>query len=249
MFNFKGKTAVITGGSRGIGRACAEKFAERGADVAIICASNIETAGKLCESLKAEYDISAAAYSCDVADFEGSKAVCMQITADFGGVDILINNAGITRDNLILRMSEKEFDEVIGVNLKGAFHMIKHLSRSLMKSVAGRVINISSVSGLMGNPGQANYAASKAGMIGLTKTVAKEFAAKKITCNAIAPGFIETDMTAGLPETVKDYVNTAVPLKRMGSAEEIANVALFLASEMSSYITGEIIRADGGMCM
>ena len=168
---------------------------------------------------------------------------------DFGAVDILVNNAGITKDNLLLRMSEQDFDSVIQVNLKGAFHFMKHLARSLMKSPGGRIINIASVSGLMGNGGQANYSASKAGMIGLTKTVAKEFAPRNVTCNAIAPGFIETDMTANLPQAVKESVGVSVPLKRMGTPEEVANVAVFLASDQSSYITGEVIRVDGGLCM
>ena len=164
-------------------------------------------------------------------------------------MDILVNNAGITKDNLILRMSSLEFDQVVDVNLKGAFHMIQALSKPIMKSKAGRIINITSVAGITGNPGQANYAAAKAGMIGLTKTVAKELASRKVTCNAIAPGFIKTDMTENLPQSVKDYANTAVPLKRMGTPEEVANLAVFLASDQASFITGEVIRIDGGMCM
>ncbi|MCL2884584.1 MAG: 3-oxoacyl-ACP reductase FabG, partial [Oscillospiraceae bacterium] len=208
-----------------------------------------EAAAKEVREQAAGFGVKAETYQCDVADFEASKAVCERIAADFGAVDILVNNAGITRDNLLLRMSEADFDAVLGVNLKGAFNMIKHLSRLLMKSPAGRIINISSVSGLMGNAGQANYAAAKAGLIGLTKTVAKELAGRKVTCNAIAPGFIETNMTAGLPPAVHEFIDRAVPLRRMGSPEEIAAVAVFLASGAASYITGEVIRVDGGMDM
>ena len=244
----KGKTAVITGASRGIGRAIALNMAQNGADVAIIFASNEEAASDVKKQVES-FGVKAEIYKCDVADFNESKSVCEKIVADFRSVDILINNAGITKDNLLLRMSEADFDDVIDVNLKGAFNFIKHLSRWIMKSTSGRIINISSVSGLMGNPGQANYSAAKAGMIGLTKTIAKEFAGKKVTCNAIAPGFIDTDMTSSLPQSVKEYADTAIPLKRMGTADEIANAALFLASELSSYITGEVIRVDGGLCM
>ncbi|HPW00850.1 MAG TPA: SDR family oxidoreductase, partial [Oscillospiraceae bacterium] len=172
-----------------------------------------------------------------------------RVVADFGKADILVNNAGITKDALLLRMSESDFDAVLNVNLKGAFYFIKYLSRALMKSGAGRIVNISSVSGIMGNPGQANYSSSKAGLIGLTKTAAKELAPRSVTCNAIAPGFIETDMTANLPQAVKDGVNAAVPLKRMGTAQEVADLAAFLASDRASYITGEVIKVDGGMCM
>jgi len=244
----KGKTAVITGASTGIGKAIALLMAENDANVAIIyigdenLAIDVKTQAEAC-GVRAEI------YECDVSDYEVSKKVCEKIVSDFGSVDILINNAGIIRDGLMLRMSESDFDAVINVNLKGVFNLTKHFSRSIMKSDHGRIINISSVSGIMGNPGQANYSAAKAGVIGLTKTTAKEFAGKKVTCNAIAPGFIMTDMTANLPQAVKDHMNTAIPLKRMGMPEEIANVAVFLASDMSSYITGEVIKVDGGMCM
>jgi len=200
---------------------------------------------KQAEALGAKAEI----YDCDVSDFEVSKKTCEKIVADFGSIDILVNNAGIIRDGLLLRMSEDDFDAVINVNLKGVFNMTKHLSRSIMKSGVGRIINISSVSGIMGNAGQANYSASKAGVIGLTKTTAKEFAGKNVTCNAIAPGFIATDMTADLPQAVKENADATIPLKRMGTADEVANVAVFLASDMSSYITGEVIKVDGGMCM
>jgi 3-oxoacyl-[acyl-carrier protein] reductase len=242
----KDKTAVITGASRGIGKEIALKFAENGANIALIYIGN-ESEAEEARTQLLEFGNKAKIYKCDVSDWDESKSVCETIIKEFDGVDIVVNNAGIIKDQLLLRMSEEDFDTVIDVNLKGAFNFIRHLSRSVMKSSAGRFINISSVSGMMGNAGQANYSAAKAGMIGLTKTVAKEFAAKGVTCNAIAPGFIETPMTDGLPQAVKDSVNNAVPLKRMGRAEEVADLAVFLASEKSSYITGEVIKIDGGM--
>lgn len=244
----KGKTAVITGGSRGIGRAIALQMARQGANLAIIYTNHPESADTVCKEAE-HFHVKAIPYRCDVSDDLASKQVCESIVADFGAVDILVNNAGITKDSLLLRMTEDDFDAVIGVNLKGAFHFIKYLSRSIMKSKAGRIINISSVSGIVGNPGQANYSSAKAGMIGLTKTVAKELAARNVTCNAITPGWIETEMTAALPQSVKDGLIPAIPLKRIGQADEVANLAVFLASHQSSYITGEIIRVDGGMCM
>lgn len=244
----KGRTAVITGSSRGIGRAVALKLAQQGANIAVTYSGSKEAADEVCMQAEA-CGVKAIAYRCDVADHARSKEICDRIIADFGRVDILVNNAGITKDSLLLKMTESDFDTVIDVNLKGAFNFTKHLFRELMKSPAGRIINISSVSGLMGNAGQANYSASKAGLIGLTKTTAKELASRGVTCNAIAPGFIETDMTADLPQSVKDYANSAIPLKRMGKADEVASLAVFLASDESSYITGEVIRVDGGMCM
>jgi len=244
----KGKTAVITGGSNGIGKAIALNLAENGANVAIIYNSSESSAAEVKKQAES-YGVKAEIYKCNVAEFEPSKAVCEKIASDFGSIDILVNNAGIIKDNLLLRMSEEDFDAVIDVNLKGVFNMTKHLSRSIMKSPAGRIINISSVSGVMGNPGQANYSAAKAGVIGFTKTIAKELAGKNVTCNVIAPGFIETNMTANLPQSVKDYANTTVPLKRMGTPDEIAHVTTFLASDKSSYITGEVIKVDGGLCI
>jgi 3-oxoacyl-[acyl-carrier protein] reductase len=241
-----GKTAVITGASRGIGSAIAMEMARNGANIAIIYAGNESAAENVLKQTES-FGVKTRAYKCNVADYNDSKFICEKIVGDFGTVDILVNNAGIVKDNLLLRMGEADFDSVIDVNLKGAFNFIKHLSRVIMKSPSGRIINISSISGMMGNPGQANYSAAKAGMIGMTKTIAKEFAGKKVTCNAIAPGFIETDMTAELPQTVKDYANSAIPLKRMGTTNEVANVAVFLASEQSSYITGEVIKVDGGL--
>ena len=225
-----GRKAVITGATQGIGRAIANEFERHGAIVAGV-------------------DINESKYTCDVSDFEAVKNICEQIVNDLGGIDILVNNAGITRDNLLLRMTETEFDAVLNVNLKGAFNFAKHLSRALLKSKNGRIINISSVSGLTGNAGQVNYSASKAGLVGMTKTLAKEFAGKGITVNAIAPGFIETDMTAVLPESIIESMHKAIPLKRFGQVQDIANLAAFLASDNASYITGEVIRVDGGMCI
>ena len=242
------RTAVVTGGSRGIGRAIALGLARGGVSVAIVYAGNEKAAEDVREQSEA-LGVEARAYRCNVADYDESKATCGKIIADFKSIDILVNNAGITKDALLLMMSEKDFDEVIDVNLKGAFNFTKHLSRYIMKSPAGRIINITSASGIMGNPGQANYSAAKAGLIGLTKTVAREFAGKKVTCNAIAPGFVATDMTSNLPQSALDFIDANVPLKRMGTADEIANVAVFLASELSSYITGEVIKVDGGLCM
>lgn len=243
-----GKTAVVTGASRGIGRAIALEMARQGADIAVIYIGDEAPAEDVCAEARA-LGVTARKYLCDVSDAEQGKEVCDRVVADFGKTDILVNNAGITRDALLLRMSESDFDAVLNVNLKGAFYFIKYLSRALMKSGAGRIVNISSVSGIMGNPGQANYSSSKAGLIGLTKTAAKELAPRNVTCNAIAPGFIETDMTANLPQPVKDGVSAAVPLRRMGTAQEVADLAAFLASDRASYITGEVIRVDGGMCM
>ena len=256
----KNKTAVVTGGARGIGKAISLKMAQQGANIALIYSGSEDAAREVCDAInqmgqdscgaqETQTPVRAVAYRCNVADNEQVKATCQAILADFGTVDILVNNAGITKDNLILRMTESEFDDVLDVNLKGAFNMIQVLSKTIMRSPAGRIINIASVSGIMGNPGQANYSAAKAGLIGLTKTVAKELAPRKVTANVIAPGFIQTDMTENLPQSVKDYANTAVPLKRMGTPEEVANLAVFLASDQAAFITGEVIKVDGGMCM
>lgn len=260
----KNKTAVITGGARGIGKAISLKMAEQGANIALIYSGSEAAAREVCETINqmanqpseqptkqsdSQPVVRAIAYRCNVADYEQVKTTCQTILADFGTVDILVNNAGITKDNLILRMTEKEFDDVLDVNLKGSFNMMQVLSKTIMRSPAGRIINIASVSGIIGNPGQANYSAAKAGLIGLTKTVAKELASRKVTANVIAPGFIQTDMTENLPQSVKDYANTVVPLKRMGTPEEVANLAAFLASDQAAFITGEVIKVDGGMCM
>lgn len=242
----KGKVAVITGGSRGIGRAICEKFAENGAHIAFLYSGNIEKAEELRSQLLAS-GVKAQCYKCNVADFKEVSETFKRITADFGTIDILVNNAGITRDKLLLAMREQDFDDVLDVNLKGFFNTIKQVYPIMVKKRAGKIINISSVSGLIGNAGQANYSASKAGVIGLTKTVAKELASRGVCCNAIAPGFISTDMTAAFSE--EHQLVGSIPLGRMGLPEEVANLALFLASQNSDYITGEVIRIDGGLAM
>ncbi len=239
----KGKTAVITGGSRGLGRATAIKFASLGADVAIIFSGSEEAAGKVCGECRA-YGVRAAAYQCDVADFEKTKETVAAIKKDFGSLHILVNNAGIARDGLILTMKEEDFDTVTDVNLKGAFNMIRHCAGVFIRAKEGCIINISSVSGLMGNAGQCNYAASKAGIVGLTKSAAKELASKNIRCNAIAPGFIVTDMTRDQED---NPIVRMIPLGRMGDPEDVAEAAVYLAT--ASYVTGEVLRVDGGIAM
>ncbi|NLH02249.1 MAG: 3-oxoacyl-[acyl-carrier-protein] reductase [Clostridiales bacterium] len=243
----KGKITLITGGSRGIGAAIAKKFASLGSDIAIIYAGNHEAAMKVCEMCRVEYGIRAAAFCCDVSDFNASKKAVADIKGEFGSIDILVNNAGIVQDGLVAAMREEDFDKVIGINLKGAFNMIRHCTPIFIKNRGGRIINISSVIGLTGNAGQANYASAKAGLIGLTKSVARELAGKNITCNAIAPGFIKTDMTDGIEESGELLRN--IPLKRAGTPQDVAEAAAFLAGKCSDYITGEVIRVDGGMAM
>ena len=239
----KGKTAVVTGGSRGIGKAICLKFAENGADIAFLYAGNTVKAEETVKELEG-LGVKAKAYQCNVADADAVASVIKEIVKDFGGIQILVNNAGITKDKLVPMMKAADFDAVIDTNLKGAFYMIKGVYPLFLKQKGGKIINISSVSGLTGNPGQANYSASKAGVIGLTKSVAKELASRGVCCNAIAPGFIATEMTQALEnDTLKD----AIPMKRFGEAEEVAKLALFLASEHSDYITGEVIRIDGGL--
>lgn len=244
----EGKNAIVTGGSQGIGRAIALNLAQNGANVAILYVGDRERGANTVKEIEA-LGVKAVEIYCNVADFEESKAAVDEVVKAFGRVDILVNNAGITRDNLILKMTEAEFDSVIGVNLKGAFNMIKHTYPLFMRQRYGRVVSISSVVGIAGNKGQANYSASKAGIIGLTKSAAKELASRNVTYNAIAPGFIETDMTAVLPEDAKKAMCDQIPAKRTGKPEDIANLALFLASDMAAYITGEVIRCDGGMQM
>ncbi len=245
--NLEGKTALITGASRGIGRAIALAFAKEGANLAVIFAGNAQAADEVCQQASL-LGVQAKAYQCDVADFDQAKQTVQAVQKDFGGVDILVNNAGITRDGLVYTMKEADFDAVLDTNLKGAFNFIKHCYPIFVKKRAGKIINISSVSGLMGNGGQANYSASKAGLIGLTKSVARELAGRGICCNAIAPGFIETDMTAGIDKEENPLAGV-IPLKRMGRPEEIAHLAVFLAGSGSDYITGEVIRVDGGLAM
>lgn len=240
----KGKVALITGGSRGIGAAIAYAFAQRGVDVALFYAGNEQAAletVKKCE----QCGVKAQSWRCDVADFEAVKQTIAEVQSTFGSIDILVNNAGITRDGLIATMKPEAFDEVIDVNLRGAFNTIKAAAPFMMKQRFGRIINLSSVSGLMGNAGQVNYAASKAGLVGLTKSVARELAKRNITCNAIAPGFIRTDMTEKFDE--QSGLASTILLGRMGEPEEVAETALFLAE--ANYITGEVIRVDGGLAM
>ena len=248
MMDLTGKTALITGASRGIGKAIALKLAGQGANIAIPYLGDpaeAEQAQKEIETL----GVKCVMYVCDVSSFGASKEVVEKVIEEFGGVDILVNNAGIVRDKLILSMKEEDFDMVINVNLKGAFNMIKHTYSHFMKKRRGRIISISSIVGLNGNAGQANYSSSKAGLIGLTKSTAKELGGRNITVNAIAPGFIDTDMTQQLSDKVKDAMKAQIPMKRPGTPEDIANLALFLASDEASYITGEVIRVDGGYAM
>lgn len=237
------ETAVITGGSRGIGRAIALKLAESGYQIALIYQGNTEKAEETVSLCKA-YGVAAKAYRCDVSSNDEVKTAISEIRKDSDTVSVLVNNAGITRDSLIAMMSYENWESVINTNLRGTFLMIKHTVPLLLRNKGGRIVNISSVSGMMGNPGQANYSASKAGVIGLTKTVAKELCKKGITCNAIAPGFIKTEMTENLENS--ELLNS-IPLGRMGSADDIADTVLFLIK--SSYITGEVIRVDGGLAM
>ena len=240
----KGKTAIVTGGSRGIGAAVADKLASLGVNVAVIYAGNQAAADAVCAKCKAEHGVEAKSYPCNVASFEETKGVVAAIKADFGTVHILVNNAGITRDGLLAMMPERAWDAVLDTNLKGAFNMIRHCTGLFLRAKEGCIINISSVSGLMGNVGQCNYSASKAGLIGLTKSAAKELAPKGIRCNAIAPGFIRTDMT----ETLENGpLLSIIPLGRMGEAEEVAEAAAYLAT--AKYVTGETIRVDGGIAM
>ncbi|WP_026489797.1 3-oxoacyl-[acyl-carrier-protein] reductase [Butyrivibrio sp. XBB1001] len=242
----KGKVAVVTGGSRGIGKAIAEKFAENGANLAIIATRATEEAKKFIEELK-EKGVDARLYTCDIKNPEEVESAAEEITADFGGVDILVNNAGITRDNILPSLSIMDIGDVIDVNLKGTMFVTRSFIRQFVRKKNGNIINISSVVGLMGNKGQTNYAASKAGIIGFTKSVAKEYGRKNIRCNAVAPGFIATDMTDKLsPEQVQE-INKQITLGRLGSPLDVAELVLFLASDRSSYITGEVIKVDGGM--
>lgn len=242
------RVAFVTGGSRGIGRAIAEGLAADGFDVAIAYAGNAAAAEETLEALGAA-GATARAYQCDVSDSAQVNAVAKQVLADFGSVWAVVNDAGVTRDGLFMRMSDEDFDRVLDVNLRGAFHVTRAFSRALMRQKGGRVVNMASVVGIIGNAGQANYAASKAGLIGLTKSCARELAPRGITVNAVAPGFVETAMTAGLTDELRDQYAHQIPLGRMASPEEVAAVVRFLVSDAAGYVTGEVIRVDGGMAM
>jgi 3-oxoacyl-[acyl-carrier protein] reductase len=238
----------VTGAGRGIGQAIAEAFAAQGARVAVL-SRNEQSCGKAAAAINEGHAEAARAYAVDIADFDAVQEVGKQIVADFGGVNILVNNAGITRDNLLLRMKPEDWDTVIDTNLKGAFNTVKAFQRNLMRADDPRIVNVSSIIGMIGNAGQANYAASKAGLIGFTKSVARELAGRKVTCNAIAPGFFRTDMTEVLGEKAQTEILKLIPLKDLGNAEEIANLTLYLASPEARYITGQVIAIDGGMTM
>ncbi|MDA9143931.1 3-oxoacyl-[acyl-carrier-protein] reductase [Bacteroidia bacterium] len=244
-----GKSALITGATRGIGKGIAETFAKNGCNIAFTFASSVEKAKAFEAELTEKYGVKAKGYQSNAADFTQSKELAKNVIADFDRIDILINNAGITRDGLMLRMSEEQWDEVINTNLKSAFNLTKSFLRHFMGNKAGSIINMTSVVGVTGNAGQANYAASKAGMIGFTKSIAKELGSRSIRCNAVAPGFIETEMTEALDAEVRKGWTDTIPLKRGGSPEDVANTCLFLASDMSAYITGQTLSVCGGMLM
>ena len=244
----QGKTAIVTGAGRGIGNAIAQRFAEEGAKV-ILISRNPESCQGAADAINKLVPDFCVACPCDVSDYAAVQAAVAEISERFPTIDILVNNAGITRDTLLLRMKEEDWDAVMDTNLKSAFNFVKALQRVLMKSPAGRIINMSSVVGLTGNMGQANYAASKAGVIGFTKSVALELASRKVTCNAIAPGFIATEMTDAIPEKAKEAILSKIPLGSMGEVQDIAALTAFLASDEARYITGQVITCDGGMSM
>jgi 3-oxoacyl-[acyl-carrier protein] reductase len=241
-----GKIALITGASKGIGRAIAIRYAQEGANVAFTFLSSIEK-GQALEAELTAFGVKAKGYRSDASDFKAADELVNTVVADFGGLDILINNAGITRDNLLMRMTEEAWDDVVGINLKSCFNTVKAVTRTMMKAKAGSIINITSVVGIKGNAGQANYAASKAGIIGFTKSVALELGSRNIRSNAVAPGFIETEMTAVLDEKTVQGWRDGIPMKRGGQPEEVANACVFLGSDMSSYISGQVLQVDGGM--
>lgn len=241
------KKALITGGSRGIGAAIVKRFAEEGADVAFTYNSSKEKAEALAAEISATYGVVCKAYQSDAASFSAAEALINVVIADFGQIDVLINNAGITRDTLMLRMSEQQWDDVIANNLKSVFNLTKHAIRFMMKNKGGSIINMSSIVGITGNAGQANYAASKAGIIGFSKSIAKEMGSRNVRCNVIAPGFIETDMTHELDDKTKEAYLQNIPLRRLGGAREIADACVFLGSDMSTYVTGQTLSVCGGL--
>ena len=242
----EGKTAIITGGSRGIGKGIALVFAQHGANVAFTYSSSVESANSLEKELS-NYGVKVKSYQSNAADHKESQDLVENVLRDFGSIDVLVNNAGVTKDNLLMRMGEEDFDKVIEVNLKSVFNMTKAVQRTMLKQRKGSIINMSSVVGVKGNAGQSNYAASKAGIIGFSKSVALELGSRNIRSNVIAPGFIETEMTAKLDEKTVDVWRNAIPLKRGGSPEDIANACVFLASDLSAYVTGQTLNVDGGM--
>ena len=242
----EGKNALITGASKGIGNAIAKVFAEQGANIAFTYLSSVEK-GQALEKELTEMGIKAKGYRSDASDFKAAEELINQMVSDFGSLDILVNNAGITKDTLLMRMTEEQWDQVININLKSMFNTVKAATRTLMKQRSGSIINMSSVVGIKGNAGQANYAASKSGIIGFSKSIALEMGSRNIRCNVVAPGFIETEMTQKLDEKVVAGWKEAIPLKRAGSTEDVANCVVFLASDLSAYVTGQVIQVDGGM--
>ena len=242
----EGKTALVTGASKGIGNAVAKRFAEQGANVAFTYLSSVEK-GEALEKELAAMGVQAKGYRSDASDFAAAEQLINSVVQDFGRLDVLVNNAGITKDNLLMRMTEEMWDTVINVNLKSCFNTVKAATRTFMKQRSGSIINMTSVVGIKGNAGQGNYAASKSGIIGFTKSVALELGSRGIRCNAIAPGFIETEMTAALDEKMVQTWRDAIPLKRGGTPDDVAECSVFLASDMSTYITGQVLQVDGGM--
>ena len=243
------KVALITGGSRGIGKAIAKKFAKEGYDIVINYVSESAELGKVKEEIIENRNVDILFVKADVTNYNGCEEMIKEVINKFGRIDVLVNNAGITKDGLLMRMKEEDFDKVIEVNLKGTFNVTKNVIPYMMKQRSGKIVNISSVVGIGGNAGQANYAASKAGIIGFTKSIAKELASRNILANCVAPGFIKTDMTDVLSDAVKENINKQIPLNKMGEADEVANAVYFLASEENTYITGQVLNVDGGMIM